>query len=307
MNFKIIFLSLLTTITSLPIFSMEQSDIETGLRGQFVQHAQKTRDRFEDNIKKITTMVADKYVPSAQTTEIAHNALRDFGMDPQDVIIAQIGMPNNALALGGTWFWPQKVLVLGEFSNAYVTRHVAYHEIAHLHHNDPQRKITHFLQAAGLIGSGWFTTLSLNRYLKASISFMPTRVGRAIATIGRLALKCGGLYGSCRAGQYYNAYLPSQKIEMCADTAAYQKLMARNDLETCIHTILWYVEKFETPSPIKKVAHFSDSHPTEYERAANGVKILRAHGIDFNNLQGIEPELAKIATEKVNRYFPESK
>jgi hypothetical protein len=307
MKFKIVFLSLLTTIASLPVLGMEEPDIEAGLRGQFIQHAGKVRDRFEDEVKKLIIASLKLSAPSAQTTEIAHKALRDFGINPQEVFVAEMERKNNACAFGGMLLHSQKYIIFGQFTNIPFKRHTAYHEAAHLHHNDVQSRFDRLLQSGGLVAGGISATMLFDKSLKANVSLIPTRTGRALATVGRLAVKCGGLYSSYKAGQYYNDSFPCQQQEMRADTVAYQKLLTGNDLEACVGEILWQVERFETSYPQKKAADRSDSHPAPYERAANGVKILREAGIDFTNLQGLDPDLAKNAAEKVNQYFPESK
>ena len=256
MKFKIVFLSLLTTIASLPVFGMEQPDIEAGLRGQFIQHAGKVRDRFEDEVKELIIASLKLSAPSAQTTEIAHKALRDFGINPQEVFVAEMERKNNACAFGRNVLHSQKYIIFGQFTNIPFKRHTAYHEAAHLHHNDVQSRFIVFCKQGVFLASGCFATSWFNKSLKAHVSLMPTIASSFMATVARLILKCGGFYSSCQAGRYYHA-MPSSQIEMRADTAAYQKLLAKNDLEACVGEILWQVERFETSYPQKLMFRLS--------------------------------------------------
>ena len=98
--------------------------------------------------------------------------------------------------------------------------------------------------------------------------------------------------------------------ETRCDAFAYEVLLKNNQLEPIMHWIIELIDRYEKYEiKIKKIWPFYlyYSHPSDYERLANVVKALRKSGVDFNNLHGVDPELAKIAAEKVNTYFPELK
>ena len=96
--------------------------------------------------------------------------------------------------------------------------------------------------------------------------------------------------------------IKKQEREMRADTFAYKKLLENNDIAAIVGDIINHIDG---------IGIVCFPYPSNYDRAANGVKILREAGIDFTKVQEIDPNidsgLAAIAPEKINKYFPESK
>lgn len=91
MKFKIVFLSLLTTIASLPVFSMEQFDIEAGLSKRFMKHVQHKIN----NVPIEQTIAAVKKEcnaidPDPTISQLATDAIHNCGLDPQDIHVLQM-------------------------------------------------------------------------------------------------------------------------------------------------------------------------------------------------------------------------
>lgn len=225
--------------------------------------------------------------PDEAINDIAHQALKDCDIK-HEVIILQADDSDNSFA-GYDDLSFKRFMILGtkNLTVAQITA-AAYHECGHLHFDCSEN----IIKRAQILSKSAHALR-----IPTLVRTLQEQTSKQISKRGHFVAATAGLLGLASA-KLYTLVQQNRCKEFRADTFAYQNLLRAQKPEVVIADITDHIKDFESTESTQRTSTPFDRYPSSFERAHNGINILKQAG----TLPNYPPNNAISAL--LAKYFP---
>jgi hypothetical protein len=223
-------------------------------------------------------------IPDKAINDIAQQALKDCDIKHEVIILQSDDIDNSFAGYDDLSFKRFMILGTKNLTVEQITA-AAYHECGHLHF-DCSEKIIKRAQRV--------STCANTVGLPALAETLHKQTSKHFAQRGPFITAAVGLLGLASA-KLYTLMQNNRLKEFRADSFAYQRLLQAQRAEVVITDVAEHIKEFEKTGCTERTSTVFDEYPSSFERAQNGIDILKQSGA-LPNYNAISALLAK--------YFP---